>query len=188
MGKIIYFTGGAKSGKSSKAEKYILNGEYSHKIYVATAIPFDDEMKIRVKKHQKDRGNSWITVEGYKNLPEMLEKVNILKNAVILLDCLTNMATNIMFETEVGDFDNLSEDELNKIEKTVNCEVEALLEYVKNKNVDLVVVSNELGMGVVPPYSLGRHFRDICGRINQIVAGHSNEAYLVVSGIEIRIK
>ena len=94
LGKIIYVTGGARSGKSSFAEKIVfeLNKE---KIYVATAISFDEEMKERVRLHKIQRGDNWITIEGYKNVDKMLEKYKEF-NGVVLLDCLTNLVTNNM--------------------------------------------------------------------------------------------
>ena len=187
MGRIIYFTGGARSGKSSQAEQYIFEREYSKKIYVATSIPFDDEMKSRVKKHREQRGKNWITIEGYRDLIDKISQ-HIEGGEVILLDCLTNMVTNLMIMDRDCDWDHISMSEVDKIEDEIKKEVETLFKYVKEKNVDLVVVSNEIGLGVIPPYPLGRHFRDICGKMNQLAGQYSDEAYMAVSGLQLKLK
>lgn len=187
MGKIVYFTGGARSGKSTQAEQYIFDRAYSKRVYVATSIPFDEEMKSRVKKHKEQRGENWTTVEGYSNLIEKISP-HIEEGGVILLDCLTNMVTNLMIMDRDVDWDNISTEEVDKIEKEIKLEVENLFKYIKNQPMDMVIVSNELGMGVVPPYPLGRFFRDICGRMNQIAGKYSDEAYMAVSGLQLKLK
>lgn len=187
MGRIIYFTGGSRSGKSRHAEQYIIDKEYKNRIYLATAIIFDDEMKARVAKHREQRGENWITIEGYKNTVELI-KFHIKKEGVILLDCLTNMITNLMIMEKEYDWDHMLDEELRLIENDIKKEVEKLLEYIKSSDQDIVVVSNEIGMGIIPAYALGRHFRDICGRMNQMVAAKADEAYFVVSGIKMKLK
>lgn len=187
MGRIIYFTGGSRSGKSRHAEQYIIDKNYKDKIYLATAIIFDDEMRARVAKHKEQRGENWITIEGYKNAVELI-KPYIKKNGVILLDCLTNMVTNLMIMEKEYDWDHIPNEELTSIENNIKKEVEELLEYIKSSDQDIVIVSNEIGMGIVPAYALGRHFRDICGRMNQIAAAKADEAYFVVSGIKMKLK
>ncbi|MDU1911237.1 bifunctional adenosylcobinamide kinase/adenosylcobinamide-phosphate guanylyltransferase [Fusobacterium sp.] len=187
MGRIIYFTGGSRSGKSRHAEQYIIDKEYKNRIYLATAIIFDDEMKARVAKHREQRGENWITIEGYKNTVELI-KFHIKKEGVILLDCLTNMITNLMIMEKEYDWDHMLDEELTLIENDIKKEVEKLLEYIKSSDQDIVVVSNEIGMGIIPAYALGRHFRDICGRMNQMVAAKADEAYFVVSGIKMKLK
>lgn len=187
MGKLIYFTGGARSGKSTQAENYIFARKYKQKIYIATAIAFDEEMKLRVKKHREQRGEDWITIEGYK---ELIDKIEPYKEneGVILLDCLTNMVSNLMIMEKEYDWDNISNEEFLFIEKSITNEVIKLFDYLKTLNMDTVIVSNELGMGIVPSYPLGRYFRDICGRVNQIAAQYSKEAYFIVSGIPMKLK
>ena len=187
MGRIIYFTGGSRSGKSSHAEKYIFDRGYKDRIYLATAIVFDDEMRARVRKHREQRGESWTTVEGYKNVVELV-KPHMKKGGVILLDCLTNMVTNLMIMEKEYDWDNMPDSQLTLIENGIKKEVEEFLDFIKTQDQDLVIVSNEIGMGVVPAYPLGRYFRDICGRMNQIAASKADEAYLLVSGLKMQLK
>lgn len=186
LGKIIYITGGARSGKSSFAEKMIFE-KYNKKIYLATAIPFDDEMKDRIEKHKKQRGRDWKTIENYKGLAKIL-KEHIEGYEVILLDCVTNMVTNLMIMEEEHDWDNISMKEVDSIKDRVIEEIQSVIDFVKENNIDMVAVSNEVGLGLVPSTPLGRHFRDIGGKINQIVAQAADEAYLVVSGLNIKLK
>ncbi len=186
MGKITYVTGGARSGKSTFAEKYVVESKLP-KIYVATAIPFDNEMKLRVEKHREQRGSQWLTIEGYRDLGEKL-RGNIGEEKIVLLDCLTNMVSNLMIMEREYDWDNISKEDLHNLEEDIREEVEAILRYIDESDIELVVVSNELGMGLVPPYALGRHFRDIAGRMNQMIAERAQEAYLIVSGLPVRLK
>ena len=182
---IIYITGGAKSGKSKFAESIAMKKK--KRIYLATSIPFDNEMKLRVKKHKKQRGDNWITLEAYRNLDEVLSKVTD-QAEVILLDCLTNMITNLMIMDNEKDWDNLLEDEIAHMEKEIFLEINKIIDFSKKFSGDIIVVSNEVGMGLVPEYPLGRYFRDIAGSMNQLIAEKSKEAYLVVSGISMKIK
>lgn len=186
MGKITYVTGGARSGKSTFAEKYVVESDLP-KVYVATAIPFDNEMKLRVEKHREQRGSQWLTIEGYRGLGEKL-KESVGNEKIILMDCLTNMVSNLMIMDREYDWDNISKKDLHTLEDEIRGEVEEVLEYVDQTDIELVVVSNELGMGLVPPYALGRHFRDIAGRMNQMMAERAHEAYLIVSGLPVKLK
>ncbi|WP_372712942.1 bifunctional adenosylcobinamide kinase/adenosylcobinamide-phosphate guanylyltransferase [Ilyobacter sp.] len=186
MGKIIYVTGGARSGKSSFAENHVAASKLK-RVYLATSIPFDNEMKLRVEKHKEQRGENWLTIEAYKNLYEIL-KNKVSNEKIILLDCLTVMVTNLMIMEKEYDWDSIGKEELHSIEEKIQEEIKGIFDFVEEKNLELVIVSNELGMGLVPPYALGRHFRDIAGRMNQMVAEKADEAYLVVSGLPMRLK
>lgn len=184
MGKIIYITGGARSGKSTLAENISLNN-YKTRTYLATAIPYDDEMIDRIDKHLIQRGKNWETVEGYKDISKLLK--GKIETDVVLLDCLTNMVSNLLLDNHV-DWDMVTPPEVNEMEAKILLEIDNLLACIKSYGGDFVIVSNELGMGLVPPYPLGRYFRDISGRINQRIAEESHEAYMVVSGIKVRLK
>lgn len=182
---ITFVTGGGRSGKSSFAENKA--STYNKKIYLATALAFDDEMKYRIKEHQYTRDDSWVTVEGYKNIAKSLEEKVEGKN-VILLDCLTNLVSNMMIMNQELDWDTLIDSEVSKIEMSIKNEITEILDFVRNFSIDLIVVSNEVGMGLVPEYPLGRRFRDIAGRMNQFVASKSDEAFFIVSGLPIKLK
>ena len=185
MGKVIYITGGARSGKSSYAEE-LLEGK-KNVLYVATAIAFDEEMKDRIKKHRDRRSDSWTTLEEYKNFDsKLLSEVS--NKDYILFDCITVMISNIMVLDNDCDWDNITVDRAGQIENEVLNEIDSLLEVISDFNGTSILVSNELGMGIVPGNPLGRIFRDIAGRVNQKIANISNEAYLVVSGVPVKIK
>ena len=193
---LIFVTGGAKSGKSKFAEEILLklnNGKQKN-IYLATSLVFDEEMKEKVRLHKKRRKDEWFTVETYKNfeneLSNFFENNDKIKNNM-LVDCLTNMITNIIFENQNIDWDNFEKklyiQTLEKLNKDVEHSVIELLN-VADQFENAIIVSNELGMGLVPSYPLGRYFREIAGKMNQIVAETADEVYLVVSGIPMKIK
>lgn len=184
MGKIVFVTGGARSGKSSFAENLVK--QYNQKIsYIATMNFFDDEMKNRVEKHRLRRDENFETIEAYKNFSKVFENINT--ENLVLFDCITNMISNLLLENQV-DFEKISQSEIEYFEKEINYEINELIFSLKNHKNDCFIVSNELGMGLVPPYALGRVFRDIAGRINQNFAKEANEVYFVVSGIPMKIK
>ena len=193
---LIFVTGGAKSGKSKFAEEMLLklnNGKQKN-IYLATSLVFDEEMKEKVRLHKKRRKDEWFTVETYKNfeneLSNFFENNDKIKNNM-LVDCLTNMITNIIFENQNIDWNNFEKklyiQTLEKLNKDVEHSVIELLN-VANQFENAIIVSNELGMGLVPSYPLGRYFREIAGKMNQIVAEKADEVYLVVSRIPMKIK
>ena len=193
---LIFVTGGAKSGKSKFAEEMLLklNNGNQKNIYLATSLVFDEETKEKVRLHKKRRKNDWFTVETYKNFKNKLnnffENNDKIKNNM-LVDCLTNMITNIIFENQNIDWNNFERklyiQTLKKLNKNVENSVDELLN-ITNQFENTVIVSNELGMGLVPSYPLGRYFREIAGKMNQIVAEKADEVYFVVSGISMKIK
>ena len=193
---LIFVTGGAKSGKSKFAEEMLLklNNGNQKNIYLATSLVFDEEMKEKVRLHKKRRKNDWFTVETYRNFKNKLnnffENNDKIKNN-LLVDCLTNMITNIIFENQNIDWNNFEKklyiQTLKKLNKNVENSVDELLN-ITNQFENTVIVSNELGMGLVPSYPLGRYFREIAGKMNQIVAEKADEVYFVISGIPMKIK
>ena len=190
---IIYVTGGAKSGKSKFAEDLLLslNDGKQKNVYLATSVVFDEEMQKKVELHKARRKDNWITVESYKNFSQSLEEVmnenKKNKKNNMLVDCLTNMISNIIFENEEIDWEKPKKNQLEKCDENVEKEVQNLCEIFKNFE-NVVIVSNEVGMGLVPAYPLGRYFREIAGKMNQFVAEKADEAYFVVSGIPMKIK
>ena len=169
MGKIIFITGGARSGKSSLALEKAAKHE-GKKAYVATAQALDAEMKERIDRHRKERGSDWDTFEEPTDVAQSLVPLGRVYD-VIIIDCLTIWLSNHMFsEGEVGG------------------EVEGLIAALKESKTNVFVVSNEVGMGIVPDNETARLFRDMAGSLNQKVADVADEAYLVVSGMPVRIK
>lgn len=184
MGYIIFISGGARSGKSTYAEKLAIRSTKSV-AYIATAIAFDDGMKDRIAKHQSQRPSTWGTIEQYRDFETLKDNPDFQKAEVILFDCLTVMVTNNMLDFNV-DYDTCSMEIINEIEEKIKNQVEALLKACENKVI--ILVSNEVGLGLVPPYKLGNYFRDIAGRMNQLVASQADEFYFTVSGVPMKLK
>lgn len=172
--KVIFVTGGAKSGKSSfalsEAEK--IKGR---KAYIATAEALDEEMKNRIEKHKEQRGEGWDTYEEPLKITEIIKKIEG-KYGAIVVDCLTLWLSNLMHA---------------KLD--IAQELEKLVEVLKDLSLithhsSLYLVSNEVGTGIVPENKLAREFRDLAGTMNQKVAGVSDEVFMVVAGIPVKIK
>lgn len=185
MGRLILITGGARSGKSTFAEKLVRSvGE--NILYIATAIAFDEEMKERVRMHRERRPAEWETLEAFRDFGKSLPDLVNGRDAV-LLDCITNMVSNIMLQKNM-DWENMSAEDIRGVECEVAGQISELLSVIKSAGIPFVLVTNELGMGVVPPTVLGRAVRDIAGRANQQLAHAADEVYLLVSGIPVKIK
>lgn len=177
---IILVTGGARSGKSTYAESLL--SSYEDVVYLATANVEDREMAERIERHKKSRPLLWRTVESGKNLYLAIEE-----ETYYLLDCLTVLTSNIMF--------SISKDETyidmgmqKQIYDAVIIELESLVKKIKDTNKMLVMVTNEVGLSLVPEHHVSRVYRDILGKVNQKAAELSDEVYFVVSGIPIKIK
>lgn len=199
MGKLTLILGGARSGKSTFAERRARELGGNDVLYVATSETKDEEMQQRVEKHRADRPSAWGTVEASRNVAQALRQAQdtSLRQGgsvarVILLDCMTFLVANHLMDAagpEDDPFDDPSADPFDaQIEADVVAEVEALGTYLQETDVEMLVVSNEVGLGVVPPYELGRAYRDILGRANQILARHADEVYLLVAGIPMKVK
>jgi adenosylcobinamide kinase/adenosylcobinamide-phosphate guanylyltransferase len=184
-GELIYVTGGARSGKSTFAEGLAM--EQGHKIlYIATALPVDGEMEDRIRRHRERRPSFWQTLEAYRNIKQKLEKSGERYHG-ILLDCATVMITNLLMDAGTG-FDEWDNKRVDAVERKILKEVMETLKGIRAWANTGIIVSNEVGMGLVPDNPLGRIFRDIAGRVNQSIAGEADRAYMVVSGIPLRIK
>ena len=193
MSKLFFLLGGVRSGKSEYSENLV--SSISEKVaYIATSEIIDDEMKKRIEVHRKRRPKSWETYEIlgedikiYK-LREIFNQIISKKIDVVLIDCITNLLSRIIYKYKLDEVEVID----NKLEKTIEKEVvlffNSFLEIIKNSNLNVVIVSNEVGLGVVPPYSLGRIFRDLIGVINKKVAACSDEVYFFVAGLRQRLK
>lgn len=194
MGKLILVTGGARSGKSTFAEE-MARGLGKRILYIATSLPVDDEMKDRIKKHREQRPSEWKTVETYKDFECILTSVpanvgsghSTSEYDGVLLDCLTIMITNLMFDSH-SDWDNITSSEMDAVEIGIKQEIGKLISFIEVSTTTFIIVTNETGMGVVPWYPSARAFRDYVGRANQMLAGVADEVYFCVSGIPMKIK
>lgn len=167
--KIVFITGGARSGKSSfaMAEASRINGK---KAYIATAEALDEEMRQRIENHKRQRGNDWVTYEEPLKIAEVIKEIEG-KYSAILIDCLTLWLSNLFMNNK-------------KIER----EIESFCCSLSTVHCPLFIVSNEVGMGIVPDNELSRKFRDMAGLLNQKIASTSDEVYMVMAGIPAKIK
>jgi adenosylcobinamide kinase / adenosylcobinamide-phosphate guanylyltransferase len=174
-GKLIFITGAARSGKSYWAEKMADDGE-SQVIYIATCVPGDEEMLERVNRHKKRRPAGWQTIE------EPLDPARIIKELdqprhIFLLDCMTLLLSNWMLQADQA----TAEDKLLE-------QISELAEVSYKAAGTVIIVSNEVGWGIVPVDSLTRRYRDILGRANQKIAASADEAYITIAGIAVELK
>lgn len=173
--KLIFVTGAARSGKSYWAEQ-LADRSGLQVSYIATCIPGDDEMLERVAQHQARRPDEWQTIEE-ASYPAGIIKDLDEPGRVILLDCLTLLISNRL----------LAEDEENS-EKQILNEIRDLARVSRDSRAQVIIVSNEVGWGIVPADSLSRNYRDILGRANQIMAEYADEAYICIAGIPVELK
>jgi Adenosyl cobinamide kinase/adenosyl cobinamide phosphate guanylyltransferase len=180
---MILVTGGARSGKSRHAES-LLQG-YPRVLYIATSQITDAEMDARIQHHRDSRPAHWRTEERWRHLDEIITPNNSADEA-ILLECITTLITNMLFaaggESDVDNWDFAA------LESVVDQEIETLIMACQKCPSPVVLVTNEVGMGIVPENRLARHFRDIAGRVNQKLALAAEDVWLVVSGIGVKIK
>lgn len=190
---MILVTGGCRSGKSEYGEK-LVEAMGRRRLYVATGKVFDEEMAQRVDKHKERRGELWITHEGYTDL----ETLDYTGFDGILLDSVTSMVTNLLFDfidtkaalenPEQKDDEDFSTVDYGAAEVYIMDKFRSLGAVVLEKHLPYVLVTDEIGLGVVPETPLGRGFRDILGRVNQYLASEAADVYFVISGIPMRIK
>lgn len=180
--KNILFLGGARSGKSELAERAAA-GMGGPVTYIATLSPGDGEMLSRVAAHRERRPAGWATVEETRNLPRIITEMGQ-KPGVLLVDCLTIWLSNLLLD------DGLPHPGASQREKEdyIMTRVADLAASAADCRASVIVVSNEVGMGLVPPYPIGRAFRDISGRANRYLASAADEVYLVVAGMAVEMK
>ncbi len=181
MGKLTFILGGARSGKSSHAQK--LAQESGKEIaFIATAQALDDEMVARIKKHREERPSTWMTLEITHGIPAYLQK-NSCKTDLYLLDCITLLANNVFMQFIEND---LVDEEKAKL--ALEREMEDLLAYIHGHEQEWIVISNEVGLGLVPPYQMGRVYRDLLGWANQQLVHEADVVLWMVAGIAVPIQ
>jgi len=169
MAQITFITGGARSGKSSFAQQ-MAESASPNPVYLATARVWDEDFRLRIERHQSDRGPHWINIEEEKQLSDCE-----VEGQTVLLDCITLWLTNIFFDNQF-DMDRSLE------------EAKAEWNRFVQKEMNLIVVSNELGMGVHPIEESARKFADLQGWMNQYIAQQASQVFLMISGIPVKIK
>ncbi len=169
MGKTILITGGQRSGKSEFAERLAMSMS-DHPVYIATARIYDDEFRLRVEAHKARRGACWKSIEE-----PLYPSRYCYKDATVLLDCVTLWATNMFFEYG---------EDVNKAYSAFRNEFDAFIA----EDADYILVTNEIGMGGTSDNPMQRRFTDLQGLVNRYVAEKSDEVYLLISGIDVKIK
>jgi len=165
----VFILGGARSGKSAFAERMAVeSGLERH--YVATGRAWDEEMQARIAHHRESRGLGWITHEEPLDLVSVLKRIDAAGN-VVLVDCLTLWVTNLMMDA-----------------RDLAAEFAALAVHVERSAARLILVSNEVGLGIVPENRMARDFRDHAGRLHQSIAGKAREVYFVAAGLPLKMK
>jgi adenosylcobinamide kinase / adenosylcobinamide-phosphate guanylyltransferase len=172
MKKLTFITGGCRSGKSTLAIS-LAKSQKGRIAYIATAVGFDAEMRARIKKHKTERPGHWITIEEPKELSTRIFSIAELYDTVII-DCLTVYLGNRMVKKLSAE--NIQEETRN------------ILKAINAAHCQFIVVSNEVGLGIVPATALGRKFRDVAGEMNKAFAAAADRVYCMVSGIPLKIK
>ncbi len=173
--QLILILGGARSGKSACAESLARQGERT--LFVATAEALDDDMKRRIEKHRARRPAAWDTLE------EPLDPVAAIPSALaghdtLLIDCLTLWVSNLLLQ--LGDDADAETEILSR--------AGALLDLYDRTEARWILVSNEVGLGVAPATELGRNYRDVLGRVNQLFASRADKVYLMVAGLPVDLR
>lgn len=173
--QIYFILGGARSGKSTFAEKLARRRAGDDVLFIATAEALDDEMRARIAKHRAERPPAWQTLEAPRDITGSVQQWQTLPR-LILLDCLTLWVTNELLADE------------SDVQARLFCQLDLLTEWVRLQSIDLILVSNEVGMGIVPDNELSRTYRDLLGRLNARAAAHADQVFMMVAGLPIEVK
>lgn len=175
--QLILILGGARSGKSAFAERLAMPARRA--LFVATAEALDDDMARRIAAHRSARPQSWHTLEEPLDIAAAMRPLmNMNAYDVVLLDCLTLWVSNMLLKSEG----------VSNAEADILSATNALIDLYAASNAAWILVSNEVGQGVVPPSALGRAYRDALGRVNALVAARADKVYLMSSGLALDIK
>ena len=172
--KTILVLGGARSGKSTYAQQ-LASGMGRRVLFCATAEPLDDDMLDRIEQHKKSRPCHWETLEVSRNVGRALCSLTARYDAVVV-DCITLLVSNCLQDGSL------------QAGKIVSEEISSLIQFMGDKRSNYILVSNEVGSSLVPDNVLGRQYRDVLGRANQLLAGAADEVYLMVAGIPLKVK
>ena len=177
--RLIFLLGGARSGKSHYAEEWAKT-QGKRVLFVATAEARDEEMQARIAAHREQRPDDWHTLEAARNVAQQVADCAF-EYDTVLIDCLTLLTSNILLDLS----ESTGQAEAN--EAAVR-EIDELLAVIDGSDATWLLVSNEVGMGVVPPTKLGRLFQDMLGRVNQRIAERADEVLLLVAGLPWKLK
>ena len=182
LGKGILVTGGVRSGKSQFVQEMALRLEQPV-LFIATAEAGDDEMKCRIAEHRKARPAGWRTLEATDYLCRKIEQ-SAAHAQTVIIDCITLLVSNIVTGSCLPD----GQVDTGKVEKKLNTEIEELIRCIQQSKATFIMVTNEVGLGLVPVNPMGRFYRDLLGKANQRLARQADEVYLMVAGLPVRVK
>jgi adenosylcobinamide kinase / adenosylcobinamide-phosphate guanylyltransferase len=222
LAQVTFILGGCRSGKSRFALEAAAGMPADQRVFIATAVPFDEEMRARVARHQAERGDAWTTIEAPQNLPEAIQEYGGGSKRVVLVDCLTLWINNLLLELSESRSGFLTPSDargrrcrpLEMLTTDPGCSafesacalpagviqgsettsslirmrISRLIEAIESARCPVVLVSNEVGAGIVPENRLARSFRDLVGSMNQAVAACASRVFWVVAGIPVAVK
>ena len=181
--KNILITGGARSGKSRFAQELALRSG-KPVLFVATATAGDEEMRERIEEHRRTRPATWSTLEATTHLGSQISQ-KIGGARVVIVDCITLLVNNIFSQCTDQTGEQI---DAPLTEKKVTSEINELVECIEHLDASFIIVTNEVGMGLVPANKVGRLYRDLLGKANQVLAQYVDETYLMVAGMPVKIK
>jgi adenosylcobinamide kinase/adenosylcobinamide-phosphate guanylyltransferase len=179
----ILVTGGARSGKSRFALE-LAQKTGGAVLFVATAVAGDREMQERIEKHREERPPEWRVLEATSDIGRRIEQA-ISGAGVVIIDCITMLINSIFSQYSDQEFEEIN---ASLLEQKVVVEINKIIERMKEPDAMFIIVTNEVGLGLVPDNRMGRLYRDSLGRANQLLAEYVDEVYLMVSGIPVKIK
>jgi adenosylcobinamide kinase/adenosylcobinamide-phosphate guanylyltransferase len=181
--KTVLITGGARSGKSQFAQNMAFQSG-KKVLFVATAQAGDDEMRRRIEVHRRSRPSSWRTIESPVNAGRAIQEA-LGGREVVLFDCVTLLVNNVLGPLLSPDGNDIDE---ARAESAVATEIDQLVDCTRAGKADFLIVTNEVGLGLVPDNKLGRVYRDVLGKANQVLAEAADEVYFMISGLPLKIK
>ncbi|NQT48443.1 MAG: bifunctional adenosylcobinamide kinase/adenosylcobinamide-phosphate guanylyltransferase [Chloroflexi bacterium] len=191
-GRSVLILGGARSGKSALAQE--MAQQFGKKVlFVATAEPLDDEMRSRIEIHKINRPQGWRTLEATVGIGEEII-AQIADAELVVIDCVTVLVSNVMFSGEGTDTLEAGQPDYASAEKKVIAEIEGIIKCLDSTQASFIIVSNEVGMGLVPVHEsdtagrAGRIYRDLLGKANQLLAQRADDVYLLIAGIPWQLK
>lgn len=179
MPKAVLITGGVRSGKSRFAQE-LASKSGKRVLFVATATAGDEEMRKRIEEHRKARPKDWSTLEVTTHIgSQILKKIDGAQ--IVIVDCITLLVNNILgLHGEQVD--------ASSVEKEVVSEISELIKCIDQAGASFIIVTNEVGAGIVPDNKMARLYRDLLGKANQLLAERADEVYLMVAGLPVKIK